>query len=232
MTNTKRTSLASLLVVAVAMAGLFTADLAVAQQKSQQKTATSKSKTLYRYRNDRGVLVVDDNVPPEMAKNGYDVITATGTLIERVAPQLTEEQLAEQEAERAAAAEKVRIAEWETSLKRRYRSVEEIEAARDRVMKEFDNQLEILRGNLVSQRSQVEAQQQRAADLERRGRPVYQSIQDNIAVLQKEIATTEATIALRQEEIAQKRAEFDADIAQFRKIIARSKPKTGSSTSK
>lgn len=196
---------------------LLAADIAIAGDVA--------TKTFYRYRNDRGVLVIDDNVPPELAKNGYDLVTINGTVIETVAPALTEEQIAAKEQERLRAEEAARIREWEVSLLRRYRSTAEIEAARDRVLSEFQNQIEILRGNLNSQRAQIEVQQQRAADLERRGRPVYESILNNISALQKEMQTTEDTIALRQKEIANVRAEFDADIAQFKKMMARSNKK-------
>lgn len=180
-------------------------------------------KTFYRYRNERGVLVIDDNVPPDLAKNGYDVITLNGTVIESVPPALTDEQIAAKQQERLRAEEEARIREWEISLLRRYRSVAEIEAARDRVLSEFGNQVDILRGNLNSQRAQIEIQQQRAADLERRGRPVYESILTNISALQQEMESTEATIAIREEEIAKVRAEFEADIAQFKKMLARQK---------
>lgn len=196
------------------VAALVAADVAM---------AADPVKTYYRYRNERGIMVIDDNMSPEMARRGYDIVTINGTLIERVPPALTDEQIKEKQVEAERIKEEARIREWEISLLRKYRTVEEIEAARDRVLKEFDNQLEILRGNLVSQRSQIEVQQQRAADLERRGRPVYDSIRDNISALQQEMAATENSIALRQEEIAKVRAEYDADIAQFRKMLARRK---------
>ncbi|HEY9035772.1 MAG TPA: hypothetical protein VIM96_03580 [Pseudomonadales bacterium] len=199
---------------------LVTADVALAGPGTD-----AGSKTLYRYRNDRGVTVIDDNVPADMVKNGYEVISINGTVLERVDPALTDEQIEAKKVELERAAEVKRIQEWEESLLRRYRSVAEIEASRDRIIREFNNQVEILRGNLTSQRSQIEVQQQRAADLERRGRPVYESIRTNITALQGEMKSTEATIALRESEIDKARAEFDADIAQFKKILERRKKK-------
>lgn len=192
---------------------------AQAQKRSADESRLG-TKPYYRYRNDKGTLVIDDAIPSSAAQKGYDVITVDGRLIERVAPAPSAEEVERKEKE-------ARLAEWEKSLLTRYRSVTEIEVARDRVLREYENQLSILQGNLSSQRAQIEAQQQRAADLERQGRSVHSNIQRNIQELQKEILASEEAIAVRQQEIDKSRLQFEADIQQFRLIEQRRQPKGG-----
>lgn len=209
----KNKKIRTLLVLGAALAAAVLADLAQAQ--------VGKEKVLFRYRNDRGVLVIDDHVPPNMVRNGYEIMNSAGMVIEKVAPSATEEQIAAQKADLARKQEEARIAEWEKSLSRRYRSVQEIEAARDRQLREFANQVAILKGNLASQRDQIEVQQQRAADLERHGKPVPQNMQDTLANLQRDAAGTEEALAARETEVENVRQEFDTDIEQFKKIQER-----------
>lgn len=200
------------------------------QAQAQKRSADESrigGKPYYRYRNDKGTLVIDDAIPSSAAQKGYDIITADGRLIERVAPAPTEAELAAHAEQRQQQEEAARVAEWEKSLTTRYRSVTEVEAARDRVLQEYENQLNILRGNLGSQRAQIEIQQQRAADMERQGRTVHASIQKNIQELQKEILASEEAIAVRQQEIDKSRLQFEADIQQFRLIEQRRQPKGG-----
>src|SRR6187455_1342798 len=50
---------------------------------------------LYRYRNAEGAIELSNAVPAERVAGGYDVLDKRGNVIERVAPQLTSQQVAE-----------------------------------------------------------------------------------------------------------------------------------------
>jgi hypothetical protein len=168
---------------------------------------------LYRYKNDKGVTAIDDHVPPEFVKNGYDILTKDLRVIETVPRQLTGE---EGKRQRAAADAARKQAEWDKRLLLRYSNTVDIEEARDRALAEFDVRISILQSNLRSIKSQIETEQARAADMERRGQPVPEAVTRNIAALKKEIAFTEDSVAQRRKEKEATRQSFQRDIERFK----------------
>jgi hypothetical protein len=170
---------------------------------------------LYRYKDNKGVVGIDDHVPPEFAKNGYEVLTTDGRVIETVPRQLTGEEGARV---RAAEAEAKRLREWDKNLLLRYSSVDDIEAARDRALREIDVRLSILRSNLLSVKGQIESEQLKAADLERRGLEVPAGAISNMEMLKREIGDTEEAIVQRTNEKSQVAASFQKDIDRFKTL--------------
>jgi hypothetical protein len=170
---------------------------------------------LYRYTDNKGATAVDDHVPPEFVKNGYEVISKEGQVIETVPRQLTG---AEGERKRAAEAEAKHLQEWDKTLLLRYSSTDDIAAARDRALKEFDVRISILRSNLLSTKSQIENEQGKAADLERRGRDVPEAMTTNIEMLKREITDTEEAIAERLREKENVRGNYQKDIERFKTL--------------
>jgi len=186
--------------------------LAIALPSSAHAAPAAK---LYRYTDNRGVVAIDDHVPPEFARNGYEVLTPDGRVIQTVPRQLTGE---EGERKRAAEAEAKRLRDWDQSLLLRYSTVEDIAAARDRAMREFDIRISILHSNLLSVKSQIENDQAKAADLERRGVAVPKGIVDNIDMLKREIADTTESIAQKQREKDGVLASYQRDIERFKTL--------------
>lgn len=170
---------------------------------------------MYRYTTDKGVVAVDDHVPPEFVKNGYDVLSPDGRIIETVPRQLTGEEGARK---RAADAEAKRLQEWDKNLLLRYSSVDDIAAARDRALREIDVRLSILRTNLTSAKGQVEREQAKAADIERRGGAVPEAITSNIEKLKLEVAGIEASITERTKDKETTRVSYQKDIDRFKTL--------------
>ena len=48
----------------------------------------------FRYKTAAGAMVIDNRLPPEYVKFGYEVINANGDVLRTVAPQATKEQIA------------------------------------------------------------------------------------------------------------------------------------------
>ncbi len=169
----------------------------------------------FRYKNDAGVTVIDKVLPPEFVKNGYEVISESGRLLRKVAAQATEEEIAANREER----EKQRLAKEQRRkdelLLRRYSSVADIEASQNRVVDEITVRLSILRGNLRSVKSQIERQQEEAANAERAGREVPQRLIDNIQTMEVEVDDTRANIRARKREITEVKRRFAEDIERF-----------------
>lgn len=177
--------------------------------------AVDAERLLYRYKNAKGVTVVEDRVPPEFIKQGYTVLTRDGRVVEVVPPELSGSAA---EAKRAAAAEARRLREWDESLLRRYSHVADIEAARERALKEFDVRISILRSHLQSIKGQIEREQSRAADIERRGGEVPADLLQSLAGLRDEVTGTEETIVLRQREREETKESFRRDIDRFESL--------------
>ena len=177
--------------------------------------ATHREAHLYRYKNDKGVTAVDDHVPPEFVKNGYDILTRDMRVIETVPRQLTGEEGTRQ---REAAEQARKNEQWDKRLLLRYSNVADIEEARDRALAEFDVRLSILQTNLRSTKARIEEEQAHAADLERRGQKVPDATTKNIAELKKEIATMEDSVAQRHREKEETRLSYERDIERFKML--------------
>ncbi len=173
------------------------------------------STKLYRYTTDKGVIAIDDHVPPEFAKNGYEVLSPDGRVLETVPRQLTGE---EGVRKRAADAEAKRLQEWDKNLLLRYSSTDDIAAARDRALHEIDIRLSILRSNLISTKAQVEQEQEKAADIERRGGTVPEAISSNIDKLKAEAAGIEESIAERLKDKQATQTSYQKDIERFKTL--------------
>jgi hypothetical protein len=178
---------------------------------------------LYRYTNDEGVTVVDYQVPVAYVGKGYEVLNKDGMVVEVVPRELTAEEKkvrnAQQELEYEARAEERRLREWDESLLLRYSTLEDIEAAQDRALRDLRIRLSILKGNKRSLKQQVESYQAQAADLERSGREVDVARIVAIEDIQAEIATTDRSINDRVQEIEEVSAAYQKDIDRFRQLL-------------
>jgi hypothetical protein len=197
---------------------------------------------LYRYKNAKGIVVIEDKIPPEVVANGYDILRYDGTLVRRVKRQLTGEELEKRNTQEARARlreeEEKRLQEWDASLMRRYSSTDDIDAARERAMRDLDIRVSILKSNLHTIKAQIEREQKKAADIERRGGDVPQDLLKNIDILRLEISDTEQSIVVRLEEVASVRAAFERDLERFQTLVERvnmrrkQSPSTSQSSSK
>ena len=183
----------------------------------------AESQNLYRYTNTEGTTVVDYQVPAEYVANGYEVLDKKGTVIEVVPRELTEAERevrdAQQLLEDQARAEEQRLREWDESLLLRYSTVADIEAARERALRDLRIRVNILKSNKRSLRQQVENYQAQAADIERRGQQVDAERLKAIEDLQDEIAITDRAIVDRQQEIEKVSQAYQQDIERFEMLL-------------
>jgi hypothetical protein len=183
----------------------------------------SLAASLYRYTNDEGVTVVDYRVPVSYVGKGYEVLNKDGMVVEVVPRELSDEEKkvrnAQQQIEDEARAEERRLREWDESLLLRYSTIEDIDAARDRALRDLRIRLSILKGNKRSLKQQVESYQSQAADLERSGREVDVARIVAIEDLQAEIATTDRSINDRAKEIEEVSAAYQKDIDRFMQLL-------------
>lgn len=193
----------------------------IAAQTSWAADAKGTAREYYRYRDANGVMRISQGIPPEFSKLGYDVITADGTLIKKVAPELHGEALKADGKRRAEEEAVKQQMKYDQALLRRYSSPADIESALKRATNDFKIRIGIINSNLISLKQQIEREQIRAADLERSGQPVPQALTDNIKALSAEIDETERTIKLRQLEMNQEEENYRKDIERLKYLLAK-----------
>lgn len=168
---------------------------------------------LYRYLSDKGVVVLDrQGVPPQYIGKGYDVLDEQGRLLRTIPPAPTAE---ERERLKQAKAQ----ASSDAQLLRLYSSVEDVDRARERKLTELDGVIAAARGNLQSLRTQQANLQSQAAELERAGRAVPESLLVQISNLKAEQVALLKDIA--RFEAARKQADggFSADRARLAQLL-------------
>lgn len=175
----------------------------------------AQSITFYRFKNANGVTVISTQIPSNAVRQGYDIVTSSGRLIERIAPEPTPE---EKQRILEARAEEERLRLYDEDLLRRYSSVADIESDRSRRLVLLDNDIELRERGIKKIDEQTELWQSKAADEERRGQAVSAATLGKLSRLQEEKQTLISTVQQRKQERLQVIERFDKDIERFRLI--------------
>ena len=185
-------------------------------------SAQAFSDNLYRYKNDVGGTVVDWHVPAKYAGRGYEVLNPQGEVVEVVPRQLSSEELHNKDLverlQQNAEVERARLAEWDKFLLVRYSSVDDIDAAHERALRELKIRLSILASNQRVSRSRLESLLARVADTERRGdAPLKQDV-EAISALRSEIASTGRAIEEREAQVLEVTQDYRKDRERFEQL--------------
>ncbi len=186
---------------------------------------------LYRYINDKGYQEIGYTIPPHLVAKGYDIIDQTGRLIERVPPQLSDEEFRQQEARNH------RIAQCEDArqrVQRRYERLEDIDDAERQFEAQSEESLQNARANLEYSESELSKLQEQAAVRERAGRAIdrklhdaMQESQQNVANHQKRIQQIEAQKDTKANEFDEERRIFQLHDCESESSIAKSEAEIG-----
>ena len=177
---------------------------------------------LYRYKNNEGGTVVDWHVPAKFAGRGYEVLNSLGEVIEVVPRQLSTSELNDKDLverlQRGAEAERARLAEWDRFLLLRYSTVDDIDAARDRALRELKIRLSILASNQRVARGRLETALSRLADVERRGETASEQDLAAVDALRGEIASLGRSIEEREGQVAAVTEDYARDRDRFAQL--------------
>lgn len=174
----------------------------------------------YRYTNDKGVQVLNDNIPPEYVATGYEIVSLNGTVVKTVPPVPSKEESQRLAEERKIRREQERL---DAELRRRYSTVADIRAAQKRRLADLQGNISVLQSNLSGVRLQIKTLQTRAASMERSGQEVSQGVLDNLDTLNNEEQDILVQIEQRRKEFQKVENEFEQDIQRFEKLQANSK---------
>ncbi len=175
-------------------------------------TVSANGKVFYRYINSDGVKVIDQQIPPQYVQKGYEVVTARGEVIKVVEPAISGEEAEKQQAKRL---RDEQLAAWDTELRRRYSSVDDIDAAKKRKLAQVEGSIAILQSNIRNLKKQISQQHARAANSERVGREVPEAVLKTIAALEEELTLTEDQVEQRKEQYRGIDEKYEEDKKRF-----------------
>lgn len=177
---------------------------------------------LYRYHNEAGVTVVDWAIPAAYVSSGYEVLNESGQVVRVVPPAKTDTELerdaAAARAQEAEAAARAAQLERDTFLLRRYSTVQDIEAARDRSLRELDIRIAILSSQRETLSEQLASHQAALETTEPPGGATSQYEEETVAALKAEIQSLDEATEGRQQQSAALAEAYGRDIARFAEL--------------
>lgn len=162
----------------------------------------------YRYYDDNNRPNVTDSLSAEHIARGYDALSGSMQLIKHV-PAQRAATAEEQAAAKAKRETEMQQAKDDKQLLRLYSSPADAEYARDRQIDALQLRIDFSNNSLAGLRQRRAADAQKAATLERTGKPVSADIKKSIANYDKQIQAAQLEINQRKAEQDKIRADFD-----------------------
>lgn len=188
----------------------------------------TKTRTHYKWKDGQGNLHYDDALPDAALQFGYDVVNSNGMVVKHVDRAKTaEEQKADKEAAAKAAAEK-RIADEQAQhdqqLLAAYSTEQDLAHAQQGQIDSLDQEMHATQVSLDSQEKSLTDMLNRAADLERSGKPVPADLSRRIETQRGVVAKQKEYIAAKQKERDEATQRFADELAHYRDLRAKAKP--------
>lgn len=202
--------------------------LAAAPFSGQSAPAMSAGPTnTFRWVDDQGKTHYSDRVPLDQAQHRRTKLSPQGQELEVIdAPKTAEQLRREQQLKQLRIQQEKILAEQrdqDLALLRTYRNEEEMYMALKGKLDILDATLKIVEANRKRQQNTLTDQEQRAADMERQGQPVPQSLRTLIEAARRQVAEFDAKIRglnASKDSIAER---FAKDIARYKAIASRRK---------
>lgn len=174
----------------------------------------------FRYLDDKRQPVVTDTVTSDHITRGYDELTASFQVIRHVdaRPVLNAAQQAAQRGKREAS---LKQAQNDKQLLRLYSGPADAERLRNRQLDGLQTRIEAGSSTLASLQQRRAAETQKAAGLERSGKPVPPDVKEAIAGLDKQVQAQQADLEKLKAEQTKVQAEFDATIQRLAELTGR-----------
>lgn len=169
---------------------------------------SADSLTLYRYKNEQGVVVMHHSIPARYAQKGYEVINSSGKVLKVIPPAPNEEEI------EAASQQRQILSQYEV-LKRRFSNTDEIERAKQRKLENIDTNISILKGNINNLEVRINELISRAAKFERTGKKVPSVILKQIDDTKAELKISRDLLNNRKQEYEEVAQKYDQDIKTY-----------------
>ena len=181
----------------------------------------------YKWRDAQGNLHFDDVLPPEAMQVGYDIVNPQGLVIKHVDRIKTADELKADKAAAEKAAEQKRAADEQARTDQQmlaaYPNEEELASAQHAQLDMIDQNIHATEVSLQSQEKSLTEMLSHAADLDRGGKPVPDTLKQQIDTLRVNIEKQKSYIATKQQEKTDAAKRFDAELAHYREVQARAR---------
>ena len=173
---------------------------------------------LYRYTDESGQIVISNTVPAKASVRGYEVIDDKGRVVQTIDAAPTQQELDARAAREERKKEQARQREEDTKLLKRFSTPDDAVRAMYRKLQELKSLNQLKRGNIAVLSNQLADERSRAANLERSGREIPDSVLEKIDRLQAQISDIEKEIATQKHEVKAARNRFEADIKRLEEL--------------
>lgn len=202
--------------VFAALVLLFTATQALGDQKNHNR---------YKWRDAQGNPHYDDVLPEEALKYGYDIINPSGIVVKHVDRAKTPEELAADKAaaEKAATAKRLKDDELtkDKQMLAAYPREQDLQSSQREQLAVIDQTVQATQASLQNQEKSLSEMLAHAADLDRTGKPVPATLQQQIDILRVGIEKQKAYIVNKNAEKEASAKRFEAELAHYREVQAR-----------
>lgn len=185
--------------------------LAMFIQSAFSGQASYSAPPLFRYKNDAGVLVTTHVLPPDAAGKGYDIINSKGDVLETIKPAPTAEEM-------QAFINSIEQKKYDKGLMLKYGSLAELMKAQKRKSTELDAKMTVLKSSFNNIKTQIDAEQKKAANYERQGKPVPEASLKMLEDLYAAYEQTEAMVREREKEIATERVRYEYELNRYKQL--------------
>lgn len=178
----------------------------------------------YRWVGSDGIVHYSDQVPPEEAKHQRAKLNEQGRETAVIEGAKSVEQIRKEQQLRMLRADQERVLreqrDRDMSLLRTYNTEEEMLMALKGKLSTLDTAAKVTNGNKEHQQENLAIQEKRAAEYERKGQAVPQSVVDLIEAGKRQIANYDEKLRNLADERAAIAERFQKDLARFRAIMA------------
>ncbi|MFZ4701696.1 MAG: DUF4124 domain-containing protein, partial [Candidatus Methylumidiphilus sp.] len=176
----------------------------------------------FRWVDDQGVVHYTDQVPPEQSKRPHAKLNTNAETIELVEGQKSPEQLEQIKRLKQLRMDQQRVLamqkDSDLSLKRTYRSVEEMQMALQNKINTMDSTIKIADSNRQHQEENLRNQVKRAAEMELSGSAVSKNLRDSIDSTRRQIASYQEKIRLLERSKNEIILAFQKDLERFKSL--------------
>jgi len=178
----------------------------------------AEAANLYRYRNDQGVLVIDHTVPAGAAQRGYEILGRDGKVIETVPAAGIAAAPEERPGPASSAEQRSEREKVDQYLLTSYSSVADIEAVKVRRIEEVAREIGVIEVQLDELGGRRMALEERAANLQRGGKPVSRELLAELETVAAQAAQAREQLAERQLQRTELAEHYDAYARRFTEL--------------
>lgn len=179
---------------------------------------------LYKWVDDHGQVRYGDRIPPQFAKQKQDTLNDQGVVVNTRAAAKTKAQLAEERRLAAIAAEKKRLREkaaaYDRVLLDTFTTEDDIIMTRNGKVDAIEAAIRLTSSRTEKTRQRLLRLTQRAANMERAGRPIPDPLRKEVEAAREQIAYNTTYIENRKREQQQVMEKFEADLKRYRELKA------------